>query len=231
LWDATEWMGNDGYFNMGWILPVPDGADLARVACALTGVIERYDTLRTTFAVHDGQLHQHVAAEGTVHVAVHESPPGEDRNTAEEILTALLPGGFRPLLDWPTRVAVVTANGTPKLLVLAINHLSLDLHGWRVVERALTRLLADDGGLPPPRNGVSPVWVTRHDQSTLDVTPRRPSTNKLQTTATSGRPATQRSARRSQPRPTEPSRRRHAHQPGSRSTSKPTNSTCDTGRA
>lgn len=167
LWDATEWMGDDdGYFNMGWIVPVPEGADLDRVARALRRTIERYDTLRTTFAFHDGQLYQHVAASGSLVVAVHESAPERVSLAADEILAALVPGGFRARLDWPLRVAVVTAEGKPRLLVLAINHLSLDLYGWRVVERTLTCLLADATAELPPRRGWQPV-----DQAAYEASP------------------------------------------------------------
>jgi hypothetical protein len=166
MWWATNWMGRDDpYFNLGWKFPLPAGADLDRLAVALRRMLERFDTFRTTFELRDGELRQVVATSGSLVVDMHEAASGSVEETATLVLGSLVGAGFRADAEWPIRLAVVTADGRPQLLVMAFNHLALDLHGWRVVELTLNQLLADPSTDLPDHTGWQPVDQAAYQSS------------------------------------------------------------------
>lgn len=187
MWWATNWMADAGYFNLGWILPVPDGVTVDDVADALRRLIGRFDTLRTLFEDRDDGLHQMVATAVSLPVEVHDCPYGSAEKTGATVLASVVGPGFRSEAEWPIRVAVVTEDGSTRLLVIAMNHLAVDMRGWRVIERTLTQLLADPAAaLDEP--GWQPVDVAAYEGSAEGRAANRAALERWEAILTGGSP-------------------------------------------
>jgi glycosyltransferase involved in cell wall biosynthesis len=168
MWGVIEWMGNDrAFFNMVWTVVVPDGVTLDGVCAALRRTVARYDTLRTTYLRRGEELLQVVAGDGVVTVAVYVAPPGGLDRIRKEVAAVLGRSNIDSATEWPLRVAVVLQDGAPRSLVLAVNHMALDLYGWRVVEESLTAFLADPAVQLPPHDGWEPL-----DQAAFETSPK-----------------------------------------------------------
>ena len=71
IWRLTRWLDDDDpYFNMPWVLPVYGRRDLDTVLRALRALVERHETLRTTYEGTPGGLVQRVARRGRFGVEV-----------------------------------------------------------------------------------------------------------------------------------------------------------------
>lgn len=167
LWHAVEYMWDDDtYFNLGWCVPVPAEQGPEPIATVLRRLVEHFDTFRTTFRFDDDELTQSVASTGRLSVEVHESASEPVDATAEVVLASLVGTPFRPTTEWPIRLAVVTRGGLNQLLVMVFNHLALDLYGWRVVERALKRLLVDPEADLADIGRLQPIDQAAYEAST-----------------------------------------------------------------
>ncbi|MFC4901625.1 condensation domain-containing protein [Streptosporangium amethystogenes subsp. fukuiense] len=129
IWRITRWLEDgDPYFNMPWVLPVYGRHTLEAVIGALRGLVERYETLRTTCEeIADGPV-QRVASRGRFDVEVVDA--GEDRllAAAKKVSAELAARGFDYAVELPFRCAVVTVGGRPRAVAFALSHLAVD--GW-----------------------------------------------------------------------------------------------------
>ncbi|MEV4754486.1 hypothetical protein AB0J86_05110 [Micromonospora sp. NPDC049559] len=167
MWNAIEWMGGDhSYFNMVWTVAVPKGRTLDDVCVALGRTVERYATLRTTYTRTAEELLQVVESEGVLKVSFYDGTQSDLDHRQKQVATYLGRLNFDSATEWPLRVAVLAQDGAPISLVLVINHMALDLYGWRVVEETLTGFLADPAAAPPPREGWEPL-----DQAAFESSP------------------------------------------------------------
>ena len=65
FWRLTRWLDDgDPYFNLPWSLPVYGRRALGAVLLALRRLVERHETLRTTYEEVPGGPVQRVAREG-----------------------------------------------------------------------------------------------------------------------------------------------------------------------
>ncbi|MEV4379159.1 condensation domain-containing protein [Streptosporangium sp. NPDC049644] len=129
IWRITRWLEDgDPYFNMPWVLPVYGRHTLEAVIGALRGLVERYETLRTTCEeIADGPV-QRVVSRGRFDVEVVDA--GEDRPlaAAKKVSAELAARGFDYAVELPFRCAVVTVGGRPRAVAFALSHLAVD--GW-----------------------------------------------------------------------------------------------------
>jgi hypothetical protein len=168
LWGAMEKMGEDSaFFNegCGWTVPVPGGASVDEAITVLRRIVERFDTFRTTFHRRDGQLRQVVASNGTLVVQIHDCGDDSVEDTAENVHQNFVSTGFRADVDWPVRLAIVVKDERVRELIFGINHIAIDLRGWRVVEQIITQLLTDPSTKIPDEPSWQPVDISSYEAS------------------------------------------------------------------
>lgn len=169
IWRALRLHGPGQYFlNCPWVLPVYARSDLGAVLNALRALIERHETLRTTFADTPAGPVQRVARSGELTVQLVQAPPaspaGQERplELAERLAAELSEEIFAPAEEWPLRCRVVIKDDRPAALALAFSHLAMD-HVALSLLSADWRLLLRGDALPPAQ------WQPM-DQTELEAT-------------------------------------------------------------
>lgn len=156
IWKPIKWYGDAAdYFNIKLVLdvpeaPVPPGQDA--VLGVLRQLVERHQALRTHYSDDSGGPRQHVAESGTFTVRVADGPAGGSRARADALAAELGSSAFRHSGEWPARIALVTANGRPRHVVLVVSHLAADGAGAQALVADFTALLAAPP--PPPADGI-----------------------------------------------------------------------------
>ena len=149
MWRAVHLMGDSQTFlSCPWVLPVYGRRDLGSVLDALRVLLERHESLRTTFAsTPDGPV-QRVARDGELTVDMVEA--GQDRalRVAERVADELGRTAFVHDKDLPLRCAVVLKNGRPTALALAFSHLAVDFQALNTLSEDWKILMR--GEKPPP---------------------------------------------------------------------------------
>ncbi|WP_394361890.1 condensation domain-containing protein [Amycolatopsis sp. SB7-3] len=125
--------------NLAMVFDVP-GAPVDQVAAWLRVLLERHESLRTTYSFGDRPL-QHVLAEGEVEVEVVESD-GDVLRTAESTARALRSRVFDLTAELPLRLAVVTENAVPRRLVWVVSHAAMDVATCELLLGEWTELAA-----------------------------------------------------------------------------------------
>ncbi|MGJ6964674.1 condensation domain-containing protein [Streptosporangium sp. G11] len=152
IWRLTRWLDDDDpYFNMPWVLPVYGRRDLDTVLRALRVLVERHETLRTTYEETPGGLVQRVARQGRFTVEVYDAGETRPVAAARELSVRLAATAFDYATELPFRCAVVTVGGRPRTVALTLSHLAVDGGALDVLAREWRDLLA--GGEPP-----APAW-------------------------------------------------------------------------
>jgi hypothetical protein len=150
MWRAVHLMGDSqSFLNCPWVLPVYGRRDLAAVLDALRVLLERHESLRTTFAgTPDGPV-QRVASGGELAVTVVAAEEERGLQAAERIAGELARTVFDHGVDLPLRCAVVTRDGRPRALAFAFSHLAVDFQALSLLSAEWRALLRGDP-LPPP---------------------------------------------------------------------------------
>lgn len=150
MWRAVHLMGpSQSFLNCPWVLPVHGKRDLTTVLGALRAMLERHESLRTTFAdTPDGPV-QRVARNGELSVELLETGQEGPLGTAERIAGELARTVFAHGEDLPLRCAVVLRDGSPRALAFAFSHLAVDYHALSLLSAEWRALLRGDD-LPPP---------------------------------------------------------------------------------
>lgn len=177
IWRITRWLDDgDPYFNMTWVLPVVGKPDLPTVLRALTALITRHESLRTTIGPAAGtagggdtdpgappdDLVQRIAGRGRLTVGVFDAAGGRPREVAAAVAAELAAKGFDYGGELPVRCAVVTADGRPRALAFALSHLAVDAGALDVMAAQWRRLLT---GEPLPPVTWQPRDQAAHEQS------------------------------------------------------------------
>ena len=150
FWRLTRWLDDgDPYFNLPWSLPVYGRRDLGAVLLALRRLVERHETLRTTYEEVPGGPVQRVAREGRFTVEVFEAGEARPLVAARELSAELAAKGFDYATELPFRCAVVTRDGRPRAVAFALTHLAVDGWSLNVLATDWRSLLAGDE-LPAP---------------------------------------------------------------------------------
>ena len=182
------------------------GLPLERVAAALQRLIDRHETLRTTYQLRDGKPVQHV----------HEAPtpPVErvdrvirslaDWNDAEHERAEADGAPFSMIDDLGWRATLVTSSGEPMFLSLCLSHQIVDIWSLLNLKVQFKALLADLDApaphAPTPRelacaapggqNGIDQYWRRLLDDDAMYQLPSLPAgvkRNRIQATLHSSR--------------------------------------------
>lgn len=149
MWRAVHLMGDSqSFLNCPWVLPVYGRRQLPVVLDALRTLIERHESLRTTFtAGADGPVQQ-VNRVGELTVELVDA--GEDRalTVAERLAATLSETVFEHGTDLPLRCAVVLKNDRPMALACTFSHLAVDYQALALLSAEWRSLLRGED-LPP----------------------------------------------------------------------------------
>lgn len=129
-------------------IPIDPGTGFGPVTAALTGLLERHESLRTVFP-RDSR--QRVLAGGALAVRIVRADTGEDGHEAADRAYRMLSATpFEPAADLPVRAAVVVEENGPTVLVLALSHLAVDGIGVFVIRAEVAAAIADGGRTTAP---------------------------------------------------------------------------------
>ncbi|MDN0193990.1 condensation domain-containing protein [Streptomyces sp. S.PNR 29] len=148
FWTTINKHRPDGFYQITWTVPVPEGRGLDDVLGCLRLLVERHQALRTKITEGGpAGLRQVVFGEGSLPVRIEDAP---DEQGAAEAAEAVRGEFFRtePRLDrdFPFKIAIVTREGLPRFMVFACSHVVLDGESVRVVEDELSAVLSQGSG-------------------------------------------------------------------------------------
>ncbi|MEV6823790.1 amino acid adenylation domain-containing protein [Amycolatopsis sp. NPDC051102] len=151
LWFLGQLEGPSAVYNVPLVLGLSGALDVDALKAALADVVERHESLRTTFPVVDGEPVQRVvpAAEAVLPVAWADA--GADR--LAELVAGATGHVFDLATELPVRAQGFSAGAAEHVLVLLVHHIACD--GWsmgllaRDLATAYTARLA----------GVAPEWA------------------------------------------------------------------------
>ncbi|MFC4531513.1 condensation domain-containing protein [Sphaerisporangium dianthi] len=149
MWRAVHLMGDSqSYLNCPWVLPVYGRRDLAAVLAALRALLERHESLRTTFTgTPDGPV-QRVAREGELRVELVEAGPERGLRVAERLGVEMSATAFAHDEELPLRCAVVLKDGRPFALALSFSHLAVDYQALALLTAEWKALLKGEALAP-----------------------------------------------------------------------------------
>ncbi len=168
IWDVLHWLpADDTSLTLTGSVPVPPGAGMAAVREALRALVERHESLRTSYHDHEGEPWQTARDQGPLSVIVRESD-GRDVAGAVRLATHELRSlPFDLAADLPLRVCVVTRHRSPAAVALAVCHMAVDAWSLEIVLEDLSALLAapspDAAALPEA--GQQPLERGAYEQS------------------------------------------------------------------
>ncbi len=150
LWFLEQLAPGSVAYNIPLVLRLHGPLDLVALDASLAALIQRHELLRTSFALHDGQPYQRIAAELTVPLTLRTLSATQGDVVAELVADAVhhpfdLSTG--PLL----RLTVLRLADHEHVLILVIHHIIAD--GWSldVLLRELVALYqAQLADVPPP---------------------------------------------------------------------------------
>ncbi|GAA0842126.1 condensation domain-containing protein [Streptosporangium amethystogenes subsp. fukuiense] len=116
---------------------VPGRRSLPAVAEAIGRLLSRHEGLRAT--IHSGV--QVVAGSGSLPVEVHGAGTGFADEVAEDVGLRMQGTRFDLEGELPIRVAVITEDGEPRLVVFVLPHTSVDAIGLAILMREWERLI------------------------------------------------------------------------------------------
>ncbi|MBV9789059.1 MAG: amino acid adenylation domain-containing protein, partial [Chloroflexi bacterium] len=140
LWFIAQLAPESAAYTMAMPLRVRGPIDLLALQQSLDALIQRHETLRTTFTTIDGQPVQIIAPSRAVPLALHDLtqlPPTEREAAVTRLANADAGSPFDlehgPLL----RATVLQLSPSEHVLLLAVHHLIGDGWSWRVFAREL----------------------------------------------------------------------------------------------
>ncbi|MEU5324054.1 condensation domain-containing protein [Streptomyces sp. NPDC021056] len=133
--------GNPERFTMRRVWPVPTGRTVADVVAALRTLTERHEALRTRLDVDRDALIQVVLGSGTLACTVTDSAAPWCRATAAHVASELSLDSFAHDGGPPVRFGVLSCEGGPQWVAMAISHLLVDADACAVLAAELAALL------------------------------------------------------------------------------------------
>ncbi|WP_217250338.1 condensation domain-containing protein [Streptomyces sp. AC602_WCS936] len=199
IWEVVRWLppDDDSLNQLGWA-PV-GSATVAQVCDMVRLLVERHESLRTTYAEHDGGLVQHVAASGEIEFLLSELEPGDLAEAVAPLGERIRAGAFDNAAGLPVRAAIGLRAGVPAAVAIAASHLAVDGWSFQIVMDELRAVLAagPDGaaGLrersrqPLDRAGFEASEAgARRERRTLDYWARQANTVPASMLATTSTP-------------------------------------------
>ncbi|WP_061290835.1 condensation domain-containing protein [Herbidospora cretacea] len=169
MWRAVHLMGDSQtYLNCPFVFPVYGRRELPAVLDALRVLVERHETLRTTFS----SAGQRVSRDGVLEIELVEAGAERGLQVAERVAAAMAHTVFDHSADLPLRCAVVVKDGRPSALACVFTHLAVDYQALALLAEEWKTLLRG-GALPPvawqPRDQAgleaSDAWQARSARS------------------------------------------------------------------
>ncbi|MEW1656688.1 amino acid adenylation domain-containing protein, partial [Streptomyces sp. NPDC093707] len=150
LWFLNQMEGETSAYAMPVVLRLGEAVEVAALQAALDDVVERHETLRTTFPESSGEPRQHIlpAAPALVPLTVVEADESEARTQIAELCSR----PFDLVDELPLRAALFTLAPGEHLLALVLHHIAGD--GWSM------RPLTDDltTAYQARAHGHAPAW-------------------------------------------------------------------------
>ncbi|MFF9143702.1 condensation domain-containing protein [Streptomyces sp. NPDC014861] len=199
IWEVIRRLppDDDSLNQVGW---APVGSATAAQVCDMVRLlVERHESLRTTYADQDGAPAQHVAASGEIGFLLSELGPGDLAEAVAPLAERVRAGAFDNTAGLPVRAAIGLRAGAPAAVVLAASHLAVDGWSFQIVMDELRALLAagPDGAATLPEPSRQPVDRAgfeaseaggRRERRTLDYWARQASTVPASMLATTSTP-------------------------------------------
>ncbi|GAB3976135.1 condensation domain-containing protein [Actinoallomurus acanthiterrae] len=172
--NTLDWLGDDTragmYRMMEWAVTVPAGTTLDDVADTLAVLVERHESLRTSFVTGD-RPRQCVSGSGQVPIDVYETEAAAGSPVAPEEITDLIAGlqstAVDDVGDPSLRAAVAVRDGVIRLVLIACSHLAADCESLAVVVRQFNRLIRH-----PAERRAGPRTHQPADQAAVEHSPR-----------------------------------------------------------
>jgi hypothetical protein len=143
MWRAAHLMGDsESFLNCPFVLPVYGRQDLDTIVGALRALLERHESLRTTFVdTPDGPV-QRVARDGDLAAGLTQAGDDLPLRVAQRVSAELRRKAFVHAVDLPIACTIVLKGDRPRALALNFSHLAVDyqaLHHLALEWRALLR--------------------------------------------------------------------------------------------
>ncbi|MEU5164667.1 condensation domain-containing protein, partial [Streptomyces sp. NPDC020875] len=124
LWFLNQLQGPTPTYNIPFIINLSGTVDPEALHRALIDLVERHETLRTTFPETDGTPHQHIHTpdEAEPELLHHRIEPGDLHRSIDEFIRR----GFLLAEELPLRVALLTTSPKEHSLVLVVHHIAAD---------------------------------------------------------------------------------------------------------
>lgn len=121
--------------------PLPQGLSLAGLRAALGYLVRRHEGLRTVFDAHARPgPRQRVEPPGPMPLLV--AGTEQDGTPAPaDVIAEMSTTEFDPEREWPIRACVVTTDGAPRSLALALNHTAFDDWSMQLFQQEFEALL------------------------------------------------------------------------------------------
>ncbi|MFC7220911.1 amino acid adenylation domain-containing protein, partial [Streptomyces polyrhachis] len=180
LWYIDRLHPDSPLYTVGWLVHRRGRTDTERLRRAFAVLIERHETLRTTFHESRGRLRQEIAESAPVvltEVDLSAEPadrqPGLVQARTRELWLETFDLARGPLL----RALLVRLSDTESLLAFSAHHAIIDGYSVRIVNEELERIydaLGADGPVLPPAPAVQYADYAVWQQQWLDEDRLRP---------------------------------------------------------
>ncbi|HEU4325820.1 MAG TPA: amino acid adenylation domain-containing protein [Roseiflexaceae bacterium] len=135
LWFLSELQPDSTAYNDPVALELSGALNITALVGALQALIDRHESLRTTFALDGGELVQVVAAARKLRVDIHDvqgHPPEARRAEAQRFLSACAARPFDLTAGPLFRVDLLRLGQDQHILLLALHHIISDGWSWSV---------------------------------------------------------------------------------------------------
>ncbi|MEE4496149.1 condensation domain-containing protein [Streptomyces sp. BE230] len=142
IWEVIRWLppDDDSLNQLGWASV--ESATVAQVCDMVRLLVERHESLRTTYAEHEGGLVQHVASSGEIEFLITELGPGDLPAAVAPLGERIRAGAFDNTAGLPVRAAIGLRAGVPAAVAIAASHVAVDGWSFQIVMDELRALLA-----------------------------------------------------------------------------------------
>lgn len=154
--NTWAWVGDRATYTRmtGWALDLPAEVGVDDIAAAVSVLLARHESLRTTY--HAGGQLQRVARSGEFSIEVCETAGGapDPAALAIALITRLRSREFDLAAQFPLRVAVATRGGVPQAAVVVYSHMAVDFASMAIIGGQFSQLVADPASreIGPPRH-------------------------------------------------------------------------------
>jgi amino acid adenylation domain-containing protein len=160
LWFLDQLEPDSATYNIPTVLRLKGQLDVAALERSLDAVVQRHETLRTTFAVRDGQPFQVIASVLSVGLPVVDLEAVSEAEREAEVQRLAVREARRPfdLQAGPLmRVTLLRLSAQEHVLVLNMHHIVSDEWSTGVLTREVTALYEAFAGRKPARLPELPV--------------------------------------------------------------------------